>query len=103
MRMPADHLCVYTFRDIFDGELATFLRYLRVENNLKEQVAQLVTQLIWPAFECFFNCLKGFVGFFQKHWSERCIRLLAVPGATLRRTQLRHQSNQVSECSRHVE
>src|SRR5258708_39323680 len=84
MRMPPDHLVVDFANHLGYGEAAFFARDLRMENNLQKKIAHLFREFgIVPAFEGFQN----FVGFFDQVGSQRLMRLLAVPGASVQGAQ----------------
>ena len=84
--MAANHFVVDGCRDVVHRELATFLRHLCVEDYLKQQIAELVAEFRGPAFPRFFDCFESFVRLLEKHWGERGVGLLAVPGAAVWRT-----------------
>ena len=72
--------------DIGQQKLAGLGRDLRLQENVQEQVAQLFAQVRnVVGVERF----QYFVTFFQKIFAKRLMRLLAIPGAALRRAEMR--------------
>ena len=99
--MTAHHLGMDCVSYIVDGEIPALARHLRIKNDLKQQIAKLVTQFGWTAFARFLDRFKRFVGFFQKHGRQRRVRLFTIPRTTTRGTQTIHQFNQISKSFRH--
>jgi len=89
--MATHHLVVNRSSDVVDRELIALLRDLCVEDDLKQQIAKLVTQFAGPSLARVLDRFKRLVRFFEQHRRERGVRLLAVPGAAVWRTQPSHK------------
>ena len=100
--MAANHLVVNGGSYIVNRKLAAFLRDLRVEDDLKQQIAEFITQFAWPAFARIFDGFKRLIRLLEKHRSERSVGLFAIPRAAVCRAQAIHEGDQISECSRHA-
>src|SRR3954463_3347553 len=77
--MTSHQLIVNRSRDAREIEQALFLGHSRVKYNLKQQIAQLVAQL--PRIIAI-DCVRNFVGFFDRVGSDSREGLLTIPGAT---------------------
>src|SRR5688500_3881614 len=97
MRMASHHLVVNGGDYVVDTKLAAFLRHLRVEDDLKEKIAELVAQFRGVAFACFFYRFKGFVRLSEQHRRERGVCLFAVPGTAVWRAEAFHQIYEIVE------
>src|SRR5579872_5571809 len=85
VRMAADHLVRQRIEDVGNGELPVFRRDLRVEDDLEQQIAQLLTKF----FGIFFiDGFHDFVRFLDEIWQQGGVRLLAIPRTA--GTQARH-------------
>ena len=82
--------------DVTSAELKATLEQRRDHHRektafYKQQVAKLALELFIVAF---INGFDGFVGFFEHHWFEAFVRLLAVPRTAAGRTEAGHQVHQ---------
>ena len=78
VRVPADELCVHHTGDGLQVALVFFLEQKREEENLEQQVAQLVDQLLGCLGE---RGVGDLVGLLDRVRDERANSLLAIPGA----------------------
>jgi hypothetical protein len=79
MRMATNHLIHDTGSDIFKIKLSGFAGHLCVENDLKQQVAEFVTQR-GHVFAC--DRISHFVGLLHGIRRDRGEVLAHIPGAT---------------------
>ena len=85
MRMAVNHLPADLVHHIIDGELASFLANLGMENNLEERVSQLLNQMAGITGGCQVrDGLVNFVGFFQQMRLSGFMGLRLVPGTAVR-------------------
>ena len=94
VRMPADELLVQPAGDLVRVERGFLASELRVQGDLQEQVAELVAKAGRIA-----GIKRGerFVRLLEKVRPQRCVGLLAVPGAAIRRAQPLHDSHHGAE------
>jgi hypothetical protein len=90
VRMPLGQLLCQPIQHLPDGEMFFFLRHLRVEQHLQQQVAQLIAELREIALV---NRLQYFVGFLDGERLDGIESLFAVPGASPGRAQPRHDGD----------
>ncbi len=90
--MALDHLVVDTVDDILQGESSLLLAKLSDENHLEQQVAQLATELIELAGV---DGRGSLMGFLEEVGAQIAQGLLAVPGATVRATQMGDQADEL--------
>ena len=76
--MPADHLVADSVHDAAEIEAARFARHLRVEDDLKEQVPELVAQTLHVTV---LDRVRDLVGLFDGVRRDGLEGLLEVPGA----------------------
>lgn len=92
--MAANHFFVDFADDVGDGEAALFLSDLGVKEDLEEEIAEFLGK---------FGVIRGiegiedFVGFFDKIRAKRGVSLFAVPRAAARRTETRHERDELFE------
>src|SRR5271166_148244 len=87
VRMTIDEFVAKTVEHIVDREAFLFLRHLSVEEHLQQQVAELACKLV-PVARV--DGLDDFVGFLQGKGLDGVEGLLAVPGASARPAEPRH-------------
>ena len=89
MRMPPNQLAIQVIEHIGDGEVPLVRRHLRIEQHLQQQVAQFFGEMrkVAPL-----DGVEDFVGLFQRVFANGVERLLAVPGASARCAQPRHDA-----------
>ena len=94
VRMPEGELAEERLDDIVDGEALFFLSDLGVENNLQKKVPQLFFHIGVVLFtDGVFKLLR----LLKEILEQARVRLLAVPGAPIARTQSRHDLNELLE------
>ena len=87
MRMAADHLVGDRLDDVAESEFAGLLRHLRVIDDLQQQVAELLAQIVQVAAR---DRVGDLVGFLDRVGRDGRKVLLDVPGAAgLRRRAAR--------------
>ncbi len=97
VRMAPYHLLAYRAHHVAELELLHLFGHLRVERNLKEQIAELVTQLFEIATG---DGVGHFVGLLDGVRRNAGKGLPTVPGtAVLRVTQLLHYREQIFDAS----
>ena len=84
VRVAAHQLAVLAFGHVLDVELLLLPGDLRVQQDLQEQVAQLVFDLVPPAAA---QGLLQLAGFLAEELDEREMGLLTIPRTALRRTE----------------
>ena len=94
MRVTANHFGVNRFDDVGDGEGAGFFGEDGMKDDLKEQVAKFGGKVVRVAG---FHGVEDFVGFLDQKFAQRCVGLLAVPGAAAGSAQARLQRDQLFE------
>ncbi len=94
VRMPAHQLPVESSDHIADPKMPRFLRHLRIEQNLQEQIPQLVGK-VRPVLAL--DRVQHLIRLFQRVFADRCKRLLAIPRATARAPQPRHDRHSLSK------
>ena len=95
--MPPDQLAVQMPQHIDDREVAGLVPHLRVEQHLQQQVAQFLRQ-VRPVLAL--DRVQYLVGFLQRVPADGGKALLAVPRASARRAQPRHDRHALpKECS----
>ena len=92
MRMPADQLAVQMVKHIGNREVSFVRRHLRIEQNLQQQIAQFFGQMRKVAA---LNRVENLVGLFQRVFANGVERLFAVPGASARSPQPRHDGDRL--------
>jgi len=101
MRMPASELVRDRSDHVVEIETPGFLRHVRVEHDLEQQVAQFTTQFI-PIM--IVDGFQNLVRLFQRVWFDGIKSLLTIPRTPSRATQSRHDRNCAFEtfsCSWH--
>ncbi len=88
-------------RNVVDRELVAFFRDLRVEDDLKQQIAEFVAEFSGLAFARVFDRFESLVRFFEQHRRKRGVGLFAVPGTAVWRAQTLHQIYEIVECCGH--
>src|SRR5438045_2140792 len=91
MRMTKDELSSNAVANLVDVEITSLLSDRRVENDLKQEVAKLLTQVCRVA--CLVGLLyrvEGYIRFYQQLLSEGRVRLLMVPWAAAGSTKPGH-------------
>jgi hypothetical protein len=76
--MTPNHLGRDALHDIAERKQASFLRQLRVVDDLKEQIAQLLAEILGIAP---LDRIGDLVGFLDRIGRDRLKRLFDVPGA----------------------
>ena len=76
--MPADHFVVNAGDDVGNVERAGFARQVGVEQDLQQEIAEFLGQILGASL---FDGVEDFVGFFDQVGFEGRVGLLAVPGA----------------------
>src|SRR5207248_2094911 len=84
VRVPPDELLVQTSRDIADIERARLACELRMQRDLKQQIAEFVAQSRQIARV---ECLECFVCLLEEVWAQALVRLFPIPGTAVRRTE----------------
>ena len=79
MRVAADHLLGNGFDYIVEVEVTGLLRHLRIENDLKHQIAEFVLQFRHIPLR---NRLCNLIGFFDGVRRDRIEILLEIPRTT---------------------
>src|SRR5262249_17306541 len=87
VRMPSHHLVDQLSEQIRHREVALLLGDARVEDDLKQQVAELLAHGRAAAG---LDCLQDFVGFLDEKGLERRWGLFAIPRAAARFTESLH-------------
>ena len=86
--MAAHHLVTDRFNDIVEIEVSSFSCHLCVEDDLHQQVAQLVTQILQVMT---LNRVHDFIGLFNRVGRNGFIILLHIPRTTaIRISQIIH-------------
>ncbi len=85
-------VAVHQFRgkaiqNVVDGKSSLLLSYLRVEENLEQEVAEFAGEFLPIAIV---DGFEDFVGFFERVGFDRVERLLAVPGTAAGTAQPGH-------------
>ena len=91
MRMPADHFAVDGFEGVGDVEVPGLGGHLRKEDDLQQQVAELLGELL-PIARV--DCVEDLVGFFEQVRLDGIEGLFAVPRAAAGSPQPRHDFHQ---------
>ena len=81
MRMPVDQLAGKPVENIVNRERRLFLRHLRVEEHLQQQVAEFAGKLGPVAI---IDCFQDLVGLFQGVGLDGIEGLFPIPGAAAR-------------------
>src|SRR5205823_3576898 len=84
VRVPPDELLVQTSRDIADIERARLACELRMQRDLKQQIAEFVAQSRQIARV---ECLECFVCLLEEVRAQALVRLFPIPGTAVRRTE----------------
>ena len=93
--MPADQLCRDRLDHVAECKALFLIRHLRVEDDLQEEIAQLVLQVIEIAA---LDRVGNLVGFLDRVRSDRGEILREVPrAANLGRPEPRHDRDQVAD------
>ena len=92
MRMAANQLVGDVPGDVLEIERAAFLRQLTMENDLQQQIAKFLFQLVIVTG---FDRVEQFIDFLHRVPPQRAMILLAIPRAAFGRTQLRHDIEQI--------
>ena len=79
--MPADHLFGDRLHDVAEGEFLRFLSHLRVIDNLQQQVAELVAQIVHIAAR---DGVGDLIGLLDRVGRDAGKVLLDVPRASRR-------------------
>src|SRR5262245_23668343 len=99
MGMPPDELVANALEDLVDIKGAVFLPYLRLENDVKQQVAEFFSKTVGIVVV---DGFKDFVCLFDEHGFEGVPILFPIPWATVWAPQPGHDLNEVFElCSSH--
>ncbi len=94
MRVPPHQFRVQVGGYVANVEVASLRRHLCIEQHLQQQVAQLILQ-IGPCAAL--DRVEDFVGLFQCVPLDRVEGLFAVPRASARPSQPRHNRNRVRQ------
>jgi len=94
VRMPADELRGDLLDDVGDGEASLAFCHLRVKDHLKQDVAQFSAEHVESAAV---DDVKNLVRFLEEIRTEAPVGLLAIPGASVRRSKRRHDLDQPLE------
>src|SRR5579864_2254229 len=94
MRMAIDEFVREPVEHVVDRESPFFLRHLRVEQHLQEQITKLAAKFIPIAIV---DRFEDFISFLKRVWLDGIERLLAVPRAAAGAAQLRHDGNRSLE------
>src|SRR5436309_8149319 len=84
VRMTAHELLAQALRDVRDIEGTLFVGELRVDRDLEQEITELVAQ---PFEIAGVERFQRLVRLFEQMGTQRSVRLLAVPGATVGRTK----------------
>jgi hypothetical protein len=87
VRVPPFQLGHNMGNDVSHLELIFFNRYLRVQQNLQQEIAQLFPQQVNILFV---QGLQDFVGLLQEEWTQRAVRLFSIPWTAPRSAQSGH-------------
>ncbi len=97
MRVSPQHLVGYTLRNVSEIELSLFLGDTGMEDNVEQQIAKLLLDVLGIVT---FDCIDQFVGFIQGMTGDGLAGLANIPGtAIFRIPQIHHNLQQVFDCA----
>jgi hypothetical protein len=100
MRMAPHELCGETFDHVGKIERALLLRHAGVEDDLEQEIAQFITQVVEVAAR---NGIGDLVSLLDRVRGDGFERLLEVPRAAgARRAQRRHDFEQPGDVARRI-
>ena len=99
MRMTADQLGGDFLHDLLDLKLAALTRDLRVHHDEQHHVAQFLAQIRVVGRT---NGVRHFVSLLEQLRHERLVRLLAIPGTTIRSAELGDHAAQFRKRLAHI-
>ena len=94
VRMTVDQLLGEPFGDVVHVPAALICSHLRMEHDLQQQVAQLVTDRVVVVG---IDRLQQFVRLFEQVQGQCLVRLLSVPWTTAGTAEARHDPDQVEQ------
>src|SRR6476620_9308097 len=90
MAMPSDEFVGQSFQNVINGEIALLFRHLRIEQNLKQQIAEFPTELRPVTIV---DCFQDLVGLFDGVGLDGIESLFAVPRTSARTSKSRHNGD----------
>ena len=90
--MTEDEFSAFRVGNVVDGHAAAVSLDIRVEQHLKQHVAQFLAE---HGFVVTVKRFAGLIGFLKEIPADRQVRLRRVPRAAARRAQRMHQPDQV--------
>ena len=92
MRMAANEFFHEQAADAFKVKSVAFARELAMKDHLQQQVAEFFCHFVVVAR---LDGVNQLIHFLNRMTAQSQVRLLPVPGTTRRRTQLRHDTQQI--------
>ena len=90
--MTVDQLFADAVAHIVKAERALLGFHLTVQRHLKQHIAKLLAQQVCIVLV---DGIHRFIGLLDEVHPDGCMGLLPIPGAALRRTQLRNDADQI--------